>query len=422
MFFYLRCLICLVAFGAMLPCAVWADSLHRQDAVQMALDKNLEVRSAKSALKATRAQALQSWALPDPELEVEWEGMNQVLGFGNFEERQVGITQQLTFPVTWWMRGQVGQKQVQVARLNVYETVRQDVALRVHLAYDRVLANEQLVTFAKTHVALAQELVARAKTRFAAGDVPQLDVMQTEVLLGRQENQLMAAQNRLVVSKSNLNVLLNQAVDAPVVLVDSLFFEPFDKTLASLEAKSVRRPEYMGATQAYDVAKKMRSLATLSLLPDVSVGVFRQTVAQPTGHQKFWRTGIAVELPVWSFLRQRGEISEANAERAHAEAVRDQVLQRISQEVQVAYAQVQTTTKRATRMQDRILPTAKAAYDIARRSYDEGKASYLDLIAAQRGWVETQSEYVETLYEYRAALAMLMYATGDGLITEEITQ
>lgn len=421
MFLYLKRMVLSVIWGAVLFANVQAESLTRHRAVQIALEKNLEVAAAQSRWDAERARSLQAWALPDPELEMEWEGMKSAFGFGSFGERQVGMSQRLELPFKWWMRGQLAKKQALATQLGVYDAARQDIALRVHVAYDRVLADTQIVTFAKENVGLAEQLVQRAKKRFAAGDVPQLDVMQVEVALGLQENRLIAAQNQLAISQAELNMLLNQPLDVAVVLTDSLVFKAIDDTrLDVLQEQSVMlRPEYLGASHLYSRAQKERSLAALSLVPDVSLGVFRQTVDAPAGRQQFWRTGIALELPVWSLFRQRGEIAEAGAGVAQARAERDLVKQRVAQEVYVAYVNVQATSKRALWMQNGILPTAKLAYEIARKSYDAGKASYLDLIEAQRGWVETQTAYVETLFEYRAAKAQLMRATGQGLLSEE---
>ena len=64
-----------------------ADALSRQDAVQMALERNPEVIAAKNAWEAAKARSTQARALPDPELELEYEELPGLTRLGQFGER-----------------------------------------------------------------------------------------------------------------------------------------------------------------------------------------------------------------------------------------------------------------------------------------------------------------------------------------------
>lgn len=411
MVFPLSLSVCCVAL--FFSTAVLAQPLARADAVRQAIAHSPEVEAAHRAHMAARARSLQAWALPDPELHLEYEGMSRVLGFDTFSERAIGISQRLEFPAKWWLRGKASIRQAQAVQLTVYETTRQDVALRVHLTYDRVLADAQIARFAEETVGLSEDFLNRAKTRFAAGDVPKLDVMRAEVSLGRQQNRLTTAQNALSVSRAALNTLLNRTVDAPLALTDSLQYESIPMNHDALRARAlIHRPELQGAERALQSAQTGQSLARFSILPDVSVGLFRQTVDSPAGKQGFWRVGIAAEVPVWGMFRQRGMIAETGAKKAQAEAERDQVQARVVQEVTVAYMNLQAVARQMETMRERIWPTAEAAYEMARRSYDAGKATYLDVLEAHRERMDVRTEYAELLFEHRAALARLGRAVG----------
>ena len=415
MFLYLKITLCVV-FGVLSV----SHAMTRDDAVGVALENNPKVIVAHQAWKAERARSLQTWSLPDPEFELEYEGMSGAFRFGTFEQRDWGLVQRFPFPVAWWLHGQGSGLRAQAVQLGVYEKTRADVALQVHKAYDRVLADAQIVRYAKTHVTLAEQLFQRAERRFLAGDVPKLDVMRAEVALLRQKNQYMIAQSKLKVARVALRTLLNQPNDRVLKLADSLVYASEDLDGDVLREKALRnRSDYLGVQQAYLSAQKERSAMVASWLPDVSVGIFRQKAVTPTGFQKSWRSGIAVELPVWALLRQRGQMGESQAQVAQAVAERDLVKLEIEQEVATAVANVQAVAERVKWMKERILPTSEAAFDMARRSYDEGKASYLALLEAQREWVDTQAEFVETLYDYRVAKAQLAHATGTLLVSQE---
>jgi len=401
--------------------AALAQPLARADAVRQAIAHSPEVEAAHRAHMAARARSLQAWALPDPELHLEYEGMSRVLGFDTFSERAIGVSQRLEFPAKWWLRGKASIRQAQAVQLAVYETARQDVALRVYLTYDRVLADAQIARFAEETVGLSEDFLNRAKTRFAAGDVPKLDVMRAEVSLGRQQNRLTTAQNALSISRAALNTLLNRTADAPLALTDSLHYESSEMNHDALRTQAlIHRPELQGAERALQSAQTGQSLAWVSAFPDISVGIFRQTVDSPAGKQGFWRAGIAAEVPVWGMFRQRGVIAETVAQKAQAEAERDQMRARVAQEVTVAYMNFQAVAQRLETMRQRIWPTAEAAYEMARRSYDAGKATYLDVLETQRDLTDIRIEYVEALFDYRASLAQLSRATGSNLDAKEI--
>jgi cobalt-zinc-cadmium efflux system outer membrane protein len=292
------------------------------------------------------------------------------------------------------------------------------MALRVHLIYDRVLADAQIVRFAEENVRISEDFLNRAKTRFAAGDVPKLDVMRAEVALGRQQNRQTTAQKALSISQAALNTLLNRAVNTPLALTDSLSYVSTQMDLDALYAQALaHRPELQGAERALQRAQTGRSLAWASAFPDISLGIFRQTITN--SQQKFWRTGIAIELPVWAMFRQRGEISQASAYMAQATAERNLRKLNVLQEVEIAFRNCQAAQQQLGTMQQRVIPTAEAAYDMARRSYNEGKATYLDVLETQRDLTDTHTEYVETLFEYRSSLAQLSHASGSTLYTKE---
>lgn len=399
---------------------VHAEPLTRNEAVQLSLENNPEIRVEYNTWAVERARVFQAWAPLQPELELEYEGMSGAFDFGTFGQKDIGIVQTLEFPTKWWLRGKAATRHAQAVQLAVYETMRQNMALRVHQAYDRVLTDAQIVRFAEENVKLSEDFLNRAKMRFVAGDVPKLDVMRAEVALGRQQNRLTTAQNALSISQAALNTLLNRVVDAPLALADSLSYESCKTDFAALLTYALEhRPELRGAERALQSTQVRRSLAWASVFPDISLGVFRQTVASPTGQQKFWRAGMAIELPVWAMFKQRGEISEASAQKARATAEHDVLKLRIIQEVDAAYRNYQAAAQQLALMRQRVLPTAESAHDMARRSYNEGKATYLDLLETQRDLIDTRTEYVETLFDYRSSLAQLARATGNILDTKE---
>ena len=115
------------------------------------------------------------------------------------------------------------------------------------------------------------------------------------------------------------------------------------------------------------------------------------------------------------FPRQRGERAEARAAVARIEAEREALRFQVLLETEQAYLDLGTAGQQVVLFQDRILPEAARAFEVAGRSYEEGKSSYLELLETRRTWIETQVEYAGVLFEYRSAEAALERAIGSPL-------
>ncbi len=396
--------------------SIQAEPLTRYEAIQLALQNNLEITAAHAAWKAERARTLQAWALPAPELQLEYEGLSGAFNLGQYEQRDLGITQRMVFPLKWWQKNRAATHHAQATRLSIYETTRRNITRDVQITYDRTLKEIMILAFSHNHVQLAQTFLQRAQKRFALGDVPKLDVMRAEVALMRLENHRTQAQHAVYLAQSALNILLNQKADTPIVLSDSLNTEILPP---NSQTSYFQRSDLQGAEKNLASLKAAQAASVAALVPDISISLSRQTVNSPAGQQKFWRTGFALELPVWALFQQKTDIAEAQARLHQALAERDHLKQRIEQETTAASLTLQGATERMTWMKNHILPTAEAAYHMARRSYEEGKATYLDLLEAQKELVEIQTEYVETLFEYRSAQIQWMHATGQNHIPVE---
>lgn len=391
-----------------------AEPLSRADAIKVSLEHNPEVLAARAAWKSEQARALRTWAPPRPELALEYEGLPGALDLSQFEERNVGVTQRLEFPLRWWQRSKSARLHAEAVRLKTFETTRLNTVRDVRIAYDRILADRRILALTEEHVQLSRDFLKRAQERFAADDVPQLDVMWAEVALSRLENDLTSARNAVLKSITLLNALLGRMPKATVELTDTLSYKPaaFDPDVLS-ERAQLRRSTLLGADKILASARASRKASHLSWVPDFAIGIARQTRNDLGVRRGAWRTEIAIELPLWALVDERREMAEKTARYSQATAEKERARLLVMGEVNTAYLTFQATSKRVERMKERILPTAGAAYTLARRSYDAGKATYLDLLQAQRTLIEITIEHAETVFEYNVALYDLLHATGD---------
>ena len=393
-----------------------ADVLSRQEAIRVALEVNPEVIAAQKAWEAAQARALQARAWPDPELELEYEELPGLTHWGDFGERAFGATQRIESPLKWWRRSRAARQAAEAVRLGVFEMARANITTQVEIAYDRILLGQTKFGYAETNVQLARDILEKARLRLEAGDVPQLEVLRAEVEAGRAANRLTRARNDLALARAELNTLLGGGRGNSLEVSGELHLQEMPLELETLQQRALeRRPDLRGVERSLASARSEQGSARAAFLPDLSLGLFRQTVREPTGKESYWRIGLALELPLWGATRQRGEWAEARALAEQVDAKMDHLRNQILLEVESAFLKTQMATRQARLFEEQIVREAESSFEVANSSYREGKATYLELLDAQRVLMEVREEYADALFQHRTALADLERAVGGHL-------
>lgn len=407
--------ICLFSWGIMVH-AAYAQALTRAEAVELALRQNPAVIAAQQVSAAARARITQARALPDPALELEYEQLPGVTSVGDFAERSFGATQTIEFPLKWWRRSQAASQAATATRLAVLDMTRLNTRARVKMAYDRVLFEEQRLDYILQNLQLAQDFLKKAQLRLAAGDVAELEVLRAEVEAGRAANRVAGVRNDLSVAKAELNTLLARPSGAPIEMDGDLVYQPMRLELEKLQLLALeRRPDFQGAKWAVASRLAAQGRARAAFMPNLNVGLFRQTIRGPVGKDDFWRVGLALDFPLWGAAQQRGELAEAKAMVGQASAEQNNIRNQLLLEVARAYWAVQTSEKQVVLFQQSILREAERSFAVASRSYAEGKVRYLERLEAQQVLTEVREEYAAALFNHRSALYRLEQATGGPL-------
>src|SRR6187399_1488944 len=92
----------------------------------------------------------------------------------------------------------------------------------VRHAYFEVVAADERVRIADDLRSLAERARNAARARVTAGDVPQSDLTQADLVLANGENDVSAARGEAAAARADLNTLIGQPADAPLTLTDTL--------------------------------------------------------------------------------------------------------------------------------------------------------------------------------------------------------
>ena len=364
----------------------------RAAAIVEALHANPTIRVAAEQIGQSRARVRQAVALPEPVLGFTLLGDRPELRPGRPTETDLALGITIPFPTKIMLRGRVARGDLTGAEAG-YDLQRQLVVLQTNLAYDSLLVSLLHRRDLEEARTLTHRFLQRTRARFNAGAVPRLDVVKAQVDVAQAENDLIANERGIAGARVALNRLLGRALGAPI--------EPPTRS-ASRRAARARLPReagdgargpscaVRGARAGVDAAAR---LAQQYFLPDVTLGRRpQQHLREPAGYT----TSIGIDVPIFFWQHQRGEVAEAKHRELELEASYRDVTAQVGRTCA-------TRTPPHPRRCARSFPARRAgaggaeAYRAVSASYGLGGSSALEVIDAQRTLLDAQTQYTTAL-------------------------
>lgn len=259
-------------------------------------------------------------------------------------------------------------------------------------------------------LALARRLHEIAQARFDAGDVPQLEVVQSDLEVARADAELQLAQQEEEVAGSKLNALLNEPKDAHWELADTLETLPIAPSLDELNARAFdSNPDLQHVRQAAAIEQSRANLLRADRIPDLSAGIGAD-FNNPGSYTAGLRGQFSMNIPIFS--RNQGEIAQSVATQHQISRQLLAQQRTIEGEVQAAALEFGARSSQVKIFHDSLAPSAKRLADMAEDSYKAGQSSILTVIDAQRNASQVQREFLDSLLAAHAAFATLEEAVG----------
>jgi cobalt-zinc-cadmium efflux system outer membrane protein len=259
-------------------------------------------------------------------------------------------------------------------------------------------------------VELARRLKLIAEERFNAGDVAQLEVMQTGLEVSRAEADLQVARQREIVSMSELNALLNEPARKAWELAGTLEDGTPTARLEDLLSRAYQsNPDLQHLGGEKKVEESRRSLLKAERIPDLvlDAGV---DFNSPRDFRYGPRSQLSVGLPL--FTRNQGEIAQSLASERVLEAETAAAERSVSARVEAAYYDLEAQRTQVRLYRDRLLPVARQLESLAEESYRAGKTNILTAIQAQQDVQSVESSYLQSLEQLQDLYAGLEETVG----------
>ncbi len=408
-------------------------TLH--DAIQAAVDNNVNVRLLKERIAAAQSAADTSRGALLPNLAGYMNGRNQTVNlaaFGLPADRLggLGLTRSVTdpfdvydaratlvqnlFSLSLIQRWRAAKTGIDVAQLEA-EVAKRDVMATVGLLYVEALRGDEAVKARRADIDLSQQLLKLAQDRKAAGVATGLDVTREEVQLENNRQRLLMAQNEQESARLNLIRALGISFDVRLVLIDELKFVDVRSQSAdvALSVAHENRAELKAQAQREKLASLSLSSITSERLPSLALnGDYGWIGLKPDEALATRSVGLMLSVPIFDGGQREGRISETRS-RVRQESIRmKDVSDQVTLEVRSALLTLDSSTQQVA-VAEKGIELAMKELTFARDRFAAGLATNIEVTNAQTSVARARDNLIEALFRFSASRINLARAKGE---------
>jgi cobalt-zinc-cadmium efflux system outer membrane protein len=302
----------------------------------------------------------------------------------------------------------VGEATVRAGEAEIAVVITQ-VRNDVRRAYFGLLGAETRLVLMQEIREIAVRARDAAQQRFDAGGAPRLEVMQGELALASADNDVEAARGEADGAREELNALLAQPLDAPIMLAS-----PFDSgtSLTKESALALARDastELRVIDRQIETQRARLALASALRTPDVIPSAALTHAAAPE-FDYGWRAGVALAVPMFTTHRAGVQVEQSTLEQLSAQRLA--ALARIDALVSSAAVLAQTRRQLYLRYRDEIVPLAQQVEQVAQDSYQLGQTGIVALLQALQSSRDVRLRSLDAASQFQNSLADLERAIG----------
>jgi len=263
-----------------------------------------------------------------------------------------------------------------------------------------------------------EQLVALNQERLRAGDIGEVDLLQSRVAALQARSDLLAAESTWRQTLVGLAVMLGRRrQDAFLGPTGNLEISPRPLVLNDLIAHAVaQRSDVVAARRADDTARAQYRLAEVSRIPDLTVGLNYQHATRSTAFinpSPAWDSlAVVVSMPIPISNLNYGALNAARFTQLQAERAVQAAELRAETDVRQAYARYMLAVDAIAQYSGELLKDADKVYEAKLYSYQRGGASLLEVLDAERATNDIYLAYYGALSEQAKSLVALEQAAG----------
>jgi outer membrane protein, heavy metal efflux system len=391
--------------------------LSVNDALGLFVRQNLDVLIAKYGIEYTKGQEVTARLFPNPLLSVgTLSSYTQGRTLSNSGQLFTQVSQLFELAGKRGYRIESAGFGTQSAEAAFEDAVRQlgftvkDTYYRTQLAQRRlVLAEENRERFSR--------ILDINTIRFKKGYIAEVDLIRIRLQMVDFQSQVIQSLQEAESAKGELRQLLRLSPKTVLELTTELGFRRIDPDIEKLRVAALAvRPDIRAKRYTFSQRESDLKLAKAYRIPDVTIGA-GYAVQGAQGPDNPGQVALNAGIPLPLFNRNQGGIRQAEISLQSAEADLDKTVNRVENEVEVAYRNLLQSRRLVEAYFGEVLEDARSTFSIVERAYERGGATILDLLDAARTSRTIQQNYIEALFDYQHHLFQLESAVGQEIMS-----
>jgi outer membrane protein len=294
------------------------------------------------------------------------------------------------------------------------EAARANVLIAAARAYYALLRARAVLTVAQQTVKARQVVVDQVTALAISNLKSQLDVSFASVNLSDAQLLLVQSENSVKAAEADLANALGLPSQTSFAVQEELMPEALPSDVTPLVAQAIRdRPELKDLRLEQNSAERLAKAEHALYYPTLSATGTAGFVpaAETAVPGRYGAAGVNLNIPLFNGGLFRARQAEAESRATAASDNVNDLANRVTRDVRVAYLDAQTAFERVG-LTDQLLKQAQLALDLASGRYDLGLSSIVELSQAQLNLTAAQIGSASARYEYQLQRAVLDYQMG----------
>jgi cobalt-zinc-cadmium resistance protein CzcA len=383
-----------------------------QNALQLALDSNLAVRSAAYSVDVQKALKGASWDIPKTSIEGQYGQFNSYTKDNSFT-----LSQSFAFPSVYINQNKLANANVKgsewqqkASQLEITTQVKQVYWQLAYLYSKQKLLEHQDSLFAG--------FLRAAELRAKTGETNRLEMITARSQSLEIKNELQQITADIGILNQRLQTLLN--VDYALIPADTVLRRSGYVSLSDTSAVS-NNPSLGYTQQQVEVARIEKNLERSRMMPDFNIGYFSQTmqgIQEVNGIPQTFGTGdrftgiqAGIAIPLW-FAPYTSKTKAAKIKQQIATTNAEYFTKSLTGSYQALLSEYEKFNNSVEFYEKQAVPEADLIIEQSTRSYKAGAMDYLDYILSLNRALAIKQNYLDALNGYNQTIISIDFITG----------
>lgn len=383
-----------------------------QNAIQLALDSNLAVRSSAYAIEVQKALKGASWDIPKTAIEGQYGQFNSYTKDNSFT-----VSQSFAFPSVYINQSKLANANVKSSEWQ-HKASQLEIATQVKQVYWQLAYLYSKQKLLEHQDSLYSGFLRAAELRAKTGETNRLEMITARSQSLEIKNQLQQTTADIGILNQRLQTLLN--VDYALIPADTVLRRSGYVSLSDTSAVP-SNPSLGYTQQQVEVARIEKNLERSRMMPDFNIGYFSQTMQgtqDVDGIPRTFGTGdrftgiqAGIAIPLW-FAPYTSKTKAAKIKQQVASTNAEYYSKSLSGSYQALLSEYGKFNNSVEFYEKQAVPEADLIIEQATRSYKAGAMDYLDYILSLNRALSIKQNYLDALNGYNQTIISIDFITG----------